>query len=165
MTKKALFAAAFLVLAMASFASAEIVITSATLKGEEEVPSISTSGSGLFLGIIDTDANTIAYTIVYGGLEGTVSQAHVHLGQTSVNGGIMLFLCTNLGNGSPGTPMCGASGVATGTLDAADVVGPTDKGIAAGEMAEAIREIRRGVAYANVHSSLHTGGEIRGQIR
>jgi hypothetical protein len=32
-------------------------------------------------------------------------------------------------------------------------------------MAEAIREIRRGVAYANVHSSLHTGGEIRGQIR
>jgi hypothetical protein len=165
MIKKALVAAALFLLAMASFASAEIVLTSATLKGEEESPSISTSGNGLFLGVIDTSANTIQYTLIYGALEGTVNQAHIHLGQTSVNGGIMLFLCTNLGNGPPGTPACGASGAVTGTLDAADVVGPTDKGIAAGEMAEAIREIRRGVAYANVHSSLHTGGEIRGQIR
>lgn len=165
MTKKVLLAAAFVVLAMASFASAEIVLTSATLKGEEEVPSISSSGSGLFIGVIDTNANTIQYTVIYGALEGIVSQSHIHLGQTSVNGGIMLFLCTNLGNGPPGTPVCGASGVVTGMLDAADVVGPADKGIAVGEMAEAIREIRRGFAYANVHSSLHGGGEIRGQIR
>lgn len=163
--KKALFGTAFLVLAMASFASAEIVITSATLKGEEEVPSISTTGTGLFLGVIDTDTNTIQYTLVYGALEGSVSQAHIHLGQTSVNGGIMLFLCTNLGNGPPETPPCGASGLVTGTLEAADVVGPTDKGIGVGEMEEAIREIRRGVAYANVHTSLHSGGEVRGQIR
>jgi hypothetical protein len=165
MMKKALLAAAFLELAMASFASAEIVLTSATLRGEEEVPAISTAGTGVFLGVIDTDANTIQYTLLYGGLEGSVDQAHIHLGQASVNGGIMLFLCTNLGNGPPGTPTCGASGVVTGTLDAADVIGPADKGIAAGEMAEAIREIRRGVAYANVHSSLHGGGEVRGQIR
>ncbi len=165
MMKKTMLAAALIVLAMASYASAEIVLTSATLKGEEEVPSISTPGNGLFLGVIDTDANTIAYTLVYGGLEGAVAQAHIHLGQTSVNGGIMLFLCTNLGNGPPGTPMCGASGVVSGTLDAADVVGPADKGIAVGEMTEAIREIRRGVAYANVHTSLHGGGEVRGQIR
>ncbi|MGH9321364.1 MAG: CHRD domain-containing protein [Vicinamibacteria bacterium] len=154
-----------LALALASLASAETVLTSATLKGEEEVPAISTVGQGLFLGVIDTDANAIQYTLIYGSLEGNVAQAHIHLGQTSVNGGIMLFLCTNLGNGPPGTPACGPSGVVTGTLTAASVVGPSGQGVAAMEMAEAIRAIRRGVAYANVHSSLHGGGEIRGQIR
>lgn len=159
-----LLVAAFVVSA-ASFASAEIVITSATLRGDEEVPAISTTGTGVFVGVIDTDANTIQYTLVFGALEGTVAQSHIHLGQTSVSGGIMLFLCTNLGNGPAGTPMCDASGVVTGTLDASDVVGPTDKGISAGEIAEAIRAIRKGLGYVNVHSSLHSGGEIRGQIR
>lgn len=162
--KRLLLAAALCIFA-ASAASAEIAIITATLRGEEEVPAISTAGTGAFLGVIDTEANTIQYTLVAVGLEGSVSQAHIHLGQTSVNGGIMLFLCTNLGNGPAGTPSCSPSGVVSGLLDAADVVGPADKGVAAGEMAEAIRAIQRGVTYVNVHSSLHGGGEIRGQVR
>ena len=37
----------------------------------------------------------------------TVTQAHVHFGQKSVNGGISFFLCTNAGErpgGHPGLP-------------------------------------------------------------
>ena len=34
-----------------------------------------------------------------------------------------------------------------------------------GELAEVIAAIRAGSAYANVHTSLSPGGEIRGQIR
>jgi hypothetical protein len=52
----------------------------------------------------------------------------------------------------------------TGTLTPANVVGPTGQGIAAGEFAEVIRAIRKGSAYANVHSTKFPGGEIRGQI-
>ena len=37
--------------------------------------------------------------------------------------------------------------------------------LAAGELNEVIRAIRAGVAYANVHTTLSTSGEIRGQIR
>ncbi len=37
--------------------------------------------------------------------------------------------------------------------------------ILAGELAEVIAAIRAGVAYANVHTTLSPGGEIRGQIR
>ena len=37
--------------------------------------------------------------------------------------------------------------------------------ISAGELAEVIAAIRGGVTYANVHTVLSTGGEIRGQIR
>jgi hypothetical protein len=32
------------------------------------------------------------------------------------------------------------------------------------EWEEIVRAIRDGVVYANVHSSLHPGGEIRGQV-
>ena len=44
------------------------------------------------------------------------------------------------------------------------MVGPSGKGIAPGEYAELLRAIRSGVTYANVHSTLHPGGEIRAQI-
>jgi hypothetical protein len=39
-------------------------------------------------------------------MEGDVLPTHIHLGQHGVNGGISVFLCTNLGNGPAGTPTC-----------------------------------------------------------
>ena len=51
--------------------------------------------------VVDTKANTITCKLSYDALEGTVTQAHVHFGQKSVNGGISFFLCSNLGNGPP----------------------------------------------------------------
>jgi len=50
-------------------------------------------------------------------------------------------------------------------LTAANVIGPAGQGVAAGEFAELLRAMRQGLTYANVHSSLATGGEIRGQIQ
>jgi hypothetical protein len=83
-----------------------------------------------------------------------------------VNGGIMVFLCSNLGNGPVGTAACPPSGSVSGTITAANVVGAASaQGIAAGEFAEVVKAIRHGVAYANVHSTLYPGGEIRGQLR
>jgi len=49
-------------------------------------------------------------------------------------------------------------------LDAADVVAVTGQGIAAGEFAEVLATLRNHSAYGNVHSTLYTGGEIRGNI-
>ena len=34
------------------------------------------------------------------------TQSHIHFGQKDVNGGIVVFFCTNLGNGPAGTPPC-----------------------------------------------------------
>jgi hypothetical protein len=34
-----------------------------------------------------------------------------------------------------------------------------------GEFAEALQALRSGVAYANVHTNKHPGGEIRGQVK
>ena len=53
---------------------------------------------------------------------------------------------------------------------ASNVVGPPPGGpqpqqLLAGEFDELVAAIRAGVTYANIHSSLSPGGEIRGQIR
>ena len=138
----------------------------AELEGFQEVPSISTTGQGLFRGRISNDGEEMTFILFYDGLEGEVAQSHLHLGQHSVNGGISIFLCTNLGNGPAGTPACPPPpATVSGTLSAEDVIGPGGQGITAEEWEEVVRAIRRGVVYVNVHTDLHPGGEIRGQLR
>jgi hypothetical protein len=133
----------------------------ARLSGFQEVPAVSSTGTGELLARIADDESSIEYTLSYQDLEGTASMAHIHLGQTSVNGGIIAFLC-----GGGGKPACPAvSGSVSGTITAADVIGPAGQGIAAGELAEAIAAMRQGVTYVNVHTDKHPGGEIRGQIK
>jgi CHRD domain len=136
-----------------------------SLSGYQEPPSISTTGNGTFSADISNDGTEISYRLSYAGLEGNVLQAHIHLGQTGVNGGISAFLCTNLGNGPVGTPVCPAApATVTGTIDAADVIGPAAQGIAAMQLGELVQAMKAGAAYANVHSSLYPGGEIRAQL-
>ncbi len=134
----------------------------AKLRGFEEVPAVSTTGSGEFRATISKDESSIEFELTYEGLEGTTTTAaHVHLGQKGVNGGVSFFLC-----GGGGRPACTpTSGAFTGTVTAADVIGPAGQGIAAGELAEIIRAMRARVTYANVHTDKHPGGEIRGQIK
>jgi hypothetical protein len=134
----------------------------ANLNGLQEVPSNSTTGTGEFRAQLDADETTLTYQLDYSALEGaTTLFAHVHLGQRGVSGGVSFFLC-----GGGGKPACPATqGTVTGTVTAADVVGPTGQGIAAGEFAEIIAAMQSGAAYANVHTDKHPSGEIRGQIK
>jgi CHRD domain-containing protein len=137
------------------------------LSGYEEDPAaISTTGSGSLRLRVDPRAGTIAYTLRYADLEGDVLQAHVHFGGRAQSGGVSAFLCSNLGNGPVGTPECPTDnpGVVTGTIDADSVVGPAAQGIAPGEFEELLAAMRADTTYANVHSSLYPGGEIRSQI-
>jgi hypothetical protein len=136
----------------------------ARLKGLEEVPSVSTRASGRFE--LEIDDNRGRWRLRYEGLEGDVQQAHIHFGQISVNGGISVFLCSNLGNGPAGTQGCPPSpATVTGDFDANDVIGPPGQGITSGQLDELVRAIKQGAAYANVHSTSFPGVEIRGQIR
>jgi hypothetical protein len=138
----------------------------ASLKGFEESPSVSSTGRGSFRATISEDGTSLTYTLSYEELEGDVLQAHIHLGQKGVSGGIAVFLCSNLGNGPEGTPPCPGprAGTVTGTVTGTQIVGPTGQGLAPGEFAELLRAIDKKVTYANVHSVKHTGGEIRGQV-
>jgi hypothetical protein len=130
----------------------------ASLNGYLETPSISTAGSGSFKARIGDDK--IEFSLSYKNLTGTPLFAHIHFGRPDVAGGVAVFLC-----GGGGRPACPASGTVTGTIVAADVVGPAGQGIAANEFAEVVRAIRHGATYVNVHTPTFGTGEIRGNIR
>jgi hypothetical protein len=136
-----------------------------------EVPAISSTGQGEFRAKIDENDAMIHYTLTWENLEVSATQAHIHLGQRSVNGGISVFLCTNLGNAPPSPPApptqacpVGPSGTVTGTITPAHVIGPTNQGIEPGSFAELVAAMKEGFTYANIHSARYPGGEIRGQI-
>ena len=136
------------------------------LTGYEEDPLVlSTTGNGSFKARVHTSREEISFRLRYADLEGAIRQAHIHFGGAAQSGGISVFLCTNLGNGPAGTATCPAApGSVSGTIDAADVIGPADQGIGAGEFEELVDAIRAGVTYVNVHSSKYPGGEIRAQL-
>jgi CHRD domain-containing protein len=149
----------------ASTASADDKIR-ARLMGFQEVPVVSTEASGTFNAVISPNGDAIDYEITYTGIQGTVTQSHVHAGQRGVNGGIVLWVCGTTGTPGPaGTPTCTSpDGHFAGTWMAANVQTVAAQQLG-GDIAEVITAIRAGAAYANVHSTLSPGGEIRGQLR
>jgi hypothetical protein len=136
------------------------------LSGYAETPlALSTTGTGSFVARINRAQDQITYTLSFSALEGTVTQAHIHIGSPAQTGGISVFLCSNLGNGPAGTQACPAApATITGTLTAADVIGPVAQGVTAGQFGELIAAIRAGSTYVNVHSTLYPSGEIRAQL-
>src|SRR5258708_4918223 len=79
-------------------------------------------GTGTVSLQLNQKAHTIDYTLTYSNVgttppkTGTVSQAHIHFGKSHVSGGVLVFFCTNLGNGPAGTPGCpDHSGTVSGT--------------------------------------------------
>ncbi len=142
------------------------------LTGYEEVPSVVTTANGEFKAQINHDDTAVAYSLRYSDTEGAVTQAHIHLGQVGVNGGITVFLCSNLGNGPGGTQPCPpAPATITGVITAADVspnitatAGARAQGLEPGEFDDFLDAVRSGVTYVNVHTTKFGGGEIRSQI-
>ena len=133
--------------------------------GHNETPAVHTAATGTLSLTINAD-NTISYSETYSNLSSPVLFSHVHFGQPFVAGGVSFFLCG--GGGKPACPQDTSAGPVTGTVAAADVVGPVNQGIPAGTTAgitAIIQEIRNGLAYANVHTMISPGGEIRGQLR
>ena len=139
------------------------LVVRARLAGTNEVPAVSSNARGDFEVRIARDGLSISYTLDYSGLQGQVRQAHIHVAQRNVNGAIVLWLCGSATNPGPvGTQACPATGKVTGTLTAADLqVSATQQVTTFANVIEAIQD---GVAYANVHTDLSPGGEIRGQL-
>jgi hypothetical protein len=145
----------------------------AIMKPANEVPSISSVASATMTATVDENAQTITFELKYANLEAPPTQAHIHFGQFFANGGVSVFFCANPDATSvppvvapPGTQPCPLTSPATvtGTLTAANIIGPGGQGITAGQFAELAKALKTGDAYANVHSKTFPGGEARGQI-
>ena len=148
---------------LASPASAAEQLT-ARLRGFDEVPAISSFGNGFFSATINEAAGTITWTMTYGVMNGKVTQSHIHFAQRGVNGGIWVFLCSNLGNGPAGTQACPtAPATIHGTITASNIIPVAAQGIQAGDFGPILRAIKTGTVYVNIHTDRYPGGEIRGQ--
>jgi hypothetical protein len=53
----------------------------------------------------------------------------------------------------------------TGTLTAADVIGPTAQNVTAGDFDAVTDALYSNTAYANIHTAKFPAGEICGQVR
>ena len=141
----------------------------ADLLGANEVPPVVTGGDGEF----DFDFRRrgiefeLEYDVESGGSD--VTQAHIHVANPGNNGGIAVFLCTNLGNNPPGAtlrPCPRSPGEVEGTIVAGDVqtvLGANGIIIEAGDLEGLRRLMDGGATYVNVHTDAHPPGEVRGQ--
>ena len=147
----------------------------ARLTGLAEVPPVATAATGSFTATLSSDGSTLSYKVTYNNLNAQVLFSHIHFGFPREATGIMVFLCGPAAGavggppaGFPNPPACpdATSGTVTGSVTAANVIGPNNQGITPGtDFAKVIQALREGAAYVNVHSMRSPSGEIRGQIR
>jgi hypothetical protein len=133
---------------------------------QSRVPALSTPGVGEFRASVSRSGDSVRYRLTFSDLESAATQAHIHFENATNNGPIVVFLCSNLGNGPAGAQAFpAAGGTIRGTIRAVDAgAGAAAQGLAAGEFEEFVRALRSGAMYVNVHTTGRAGGEIRAQL-
>ena len=172
MKRMLLVAAALLTVVAVPLAANEEEALRVHLTGYQETAvTINTTGSGEFKARFTPDGTAIDYELTYRDLSSAITQSHIHFGRPAITGGVVLYLCTNLGNAPATVPVpqaCPTTNPATitGTLTAANVIAVPAQGIDAGAagFAEMLQAIHAGAAYVNVHTTNHPSGEIRARL-
>jgi subtilisin family serine protease len=122
------------------------------LTGEEETPPVATETTGDFFLRFDVDANRLEFSVTVVPTPTTpitVTGAHIHVGAPGVPGPIIRDLAALGGLSLPV--------FVTDSLSFSGLISPS---LTASEIQQAFN----GELYVNVHTSAHTGGEVRGQI-
>ena len=126
----------------------------APLDGSQEVPAVTTHGTGVAKFQLSPDGAALGYKLIVANIK-DVTQSHIHLAPRGSNGPVVAFL---FGFVSGGVTHNGV--LAQGSISAGDLVGP----LAGMSLTALLDELRSGDAYVNVHTVAHPPGEIRGQI-
>lgn len=149
-------------------ASAAVLVFSAVLRGDSEVPAAATPGTGVTTVTLDTTANTMRVQTSFSGLVGDTTASHIHC-------------CAPIGTNAQvatttpsffGFPLGVRSGSMDQTYDmtlassynAAFLNNAANGGNIATARATLFTGIAAGQAYLNVHTVAFPGGEIRGQL-
>lgn len=108
------------------------------LTGAQEVPPVTTTGSGTVTSTFNKETNVLTWNVVYSGLSGPVTAGHIHgPAMAGANAGVLIPF-----TGSVASPFEGKA-----TLTAAQVA-----------------DLMAGRLYVNLHTAKNPGGEIRAQM-
>ncbi|RSK24737.1 CHRD domain-containing protein [Hymenobacter metallilatus] len=110
----------------------------AALSGTQEVPPVTTNGTGIGTFNLSQNQGRLAFRVVVSGLSGPITMAHFHQGATGVAGPVVLDLMPYI----------------SGNVIEGEVT-PTPAIVTA---------MLAGQIYINVHTAANPGGEIRGQL-
>jgi len=108
------------------------------LTGAQEVPAVTTGGTGTVETTFDKSTNVLTWTVTYAGLSGPLTAGHFH---------------------GPALPGVNAGVVVPFTGDLASPI----RGKATLTSAQSA-DLTAGRWYANLHTAKNPGGEIRGQV-
>ena len=123
---------------MSSMTGSDTVSMKNSLTGAQEVPAVTTGGSGTVETTFDKATNVLTWSVAYSGLSGPVTAGHVHgPAAAGTNAGVVIPFTGDLSS-----PIKGKA-----TLTAAQVA-----------------DLAAGRYYVNLHTAKNPGGEIRGQL-
>ncbi len=128
----------------------------ARLTGASEVPPVQTNASGFAdLDVEMEDGQRVVdYHLYVSNIE-RVTQGHIHQGNSSENGPIVVSL---FNSSTPTGPVTGQ--LAEGHITPANFVGPLQEK----QLDDLIALMQNGTAYVNVHTEQNPQGEIRGTL-
>jgi hypothetical protein len=113
------------------------------LEGGQEVPPVITAGTGFVVAELNTGATQLTSSVYWSGMTSLTTLGHIHgPAQVGVGGAPPIF------NYNP--PTTANSGQVVGATFAID--------------APQLAQLRAGLLYANIHSSMNPGGELRAQL-
>jgi hypothetical protein len=122
----------------------------ATLNGKSETPKTASKAKGTATFTVASNNKSIKYSIKASGLSGPVQAAHIHFGKPGVAGPVVVNIC-------PKPCTLPKSGKLTSKQFA--------KAPGVSSFSAAIKDLKKGQAYVNLHTKKFPAGEIRGQIK
>jgi len=121
----------------------------AKLNGKSEVPKSNSKATGT--ATVTLSGKTLKYTIKATGLTGPAQAAHIHFGKPGQAGPPIFVICAKAPCKLP----------KSGTFTSKDF----KKGPGVSSFAAALKALKAGNTYANIHTKKHPAGEVRGQLK
>jgi hypothetical protein len=128
------------------------------LTGDQQVPAVNTTAFGFAEVQLSEDNTTLSFEVVVCNIANVIA-SHIHVGAAGTNGPVVLPF---FGSPSPFNSTKGCDTLAEGTRTSGNLVARPDAGI--NTWTDFIGALIAGNTYVNVHTTAHTGGEIRGQL-
>ncbi len=147
-------ATALALLVGSASAEAQTMRFTALLSGANEVPGIASGSGGTATVTLNTATRAVTYKIDVFNMPSGTTQAHFHVGGPGVAGPVVVNFVVQ--------PNISNDFSISGTATSADLVPRQAQGI--GSWDDFIQALVLGQVYANVHSTVNPGGEVRGQV-